>query len=290
VKLARILGGVGRVMITAGTLILLFVAYQLWGTGIHTARAQDNLESTFEEEADDHPDPRPADGPRPRQEVPARPPAGELAGRIQIPAIGVDEYFLEGTTLDILQDGPGHYVETPMPGQPGNAAIAGHRTTYGQPFHNIDKIGDGDRIVITYTNGSRFVYRYLNTVIVDPTEGLSVLEDKFDNRLTLTSCHPKYSAAERIIVSAELVDRPARATPLPDAEDLTLDGESLDGQEHPRSPAIAWGVAAAMVWLAAWVVGRTWRRWPAYLLGLPIFLVVLYGFFENFSYFLPASY
>jgi hypothetical protein len=68
------------------------------------------------------------------------------------------------------------------------------------------------------------------------------------------------------------------------------DAESLDGQDHAKTPAVVWGIAAAMVWLAAWVVGRAWRRLPAYALGLPIFLVMLYGFFENFSYLLPSSY
>ena len=185
---------------------------------------------------------------------------------IRIPAIGVDWIFLEGVDLDVLANGPGHYEGTPQPGEEGNAAIAGHRTTYGQPFNRLDELGDGDEIVITYPNGSRFTYEYLNTVIVTP-DRTDVLEYKFDNRLTLTACHPKYSAAERIVVSALLREPAAPARPLAVAGEIAapprLDaGESLDGQDHPKSPAIAWGLAAAMVWSAAWVVGRAWRRWP----------------------------
>ncbi len=293
-KLARTLGALGRVMITAGVLILLFVAYQLWGTGFHTQRAQDDLEDQFEAQADaydeENPDPGPQNPNRP-QPVPHAPARGGGIGRIEIPAIGVNWIFLEGVGLDVLANGPGHYEGTPLPGQVGNAAIAGHRTTYGQPFHNLDQVGEGDRIIVTYINGSRFTYSYLTTHIVTP-DRTDVLEYKFDNRITLTACHPKYSAAERIVVVGELLERAAPAEPgQPSADAPDLEGaESIDADEHPKTPAIVWGLAAAMVWLSAWVVGRAWRPWPAYAIGLPIFLVVLYGFFENFSYLLPASY
>ncbi|HEY8058253.1 MAG TPA: hypothetical protein VID94_05855, partial [Acidimicrobiales bacterium] len=133
---------------------------------------------------------------------------------------------------------------------------------------------------------------YNSTVIVAPGR-TDVLEYKFDNRLTLTSCNPKYSAAERIVVSATLQEPAAPYTPLPDAGHAVVrldDSTSIDGQTHPKTPAVVWGIAAAMVWLTAWVVGRAWRKWPMYAVGLPIFLVVLYGFFENFSYALPSSY
>jgi sortase A len=295
--LVRVAGGLGRGMIAAGVLILLFVVYQLWGTGVRTARVQNELEDRFERAAADFAESNPElrrSNPRRPQPVPERRERGEWVANIRIPAIGVDWIFLEGVELDVLADGPGHYEGTPQPGEEGNAAIAGHRTTYGQPFNRLDELGDGDVIIITYPNGARFTYEYLNTVIVTP-DRTDVLEYKFDNRLTLTACHPKYSAAERIVVSALLREPAAPARPLPDAGEATAPSdlaaaESLDGQDHPKSPAIAWGLAAAMVWLAAWVVGRAWRPWPAYAISLPIFVIVLYGFFENFSHLLPASY
>lgn len=290
--LARVLGVIGRVMIGAGTLILLFVAYQLWGTGLHTAQAQNDLEAEFEQQAEAFEQARPERDQRPDrpdrpQAVPPAPARGEGVGRIQIPSIGVDWIFLQGVGLDVLANGPGHYEGTPLPGQEGNAAIAGHRTTYGQPFHDLDRLGEGDQILVSYINGSQFTYEYLNTVIVTP-DRTDVLEYKFDNRLTLTACHPKYSVAERIVVSARLAD-PAAPAP-PRDQPVEADVESLDGEEHSATPAVLWGLAAALVALAVWLVGRAWRRWPAYLVGAPVFLVVLYGFFENFSYLLPASY
>jgi sortase A len=291
-------------MITAGVLILLFVVYQLWGTGLHTREAQDQaldefnsaIEESGAEPISDEPDTEVVRRSG-QQTIPHAPPHGQQVGLLQIPAIGIEQGYIvhEGVDLDTLQEGPGHYEGTPLPGEEGNVGIAGHRTTYLAPFNRIDELGEGDRIVFTYPNGSRFVYQYLNTVIVDPSQ-TDVLEYKFDDRLTLTACNPKYSARERIVVSARLLGRhaqPAERDPEQvqvQPEEIDLSGESLDGADQPRTPAVVWGLAAAMVWLAAWAVGRAWRKWPAYVVGLPIFLIMLYGFFENFVYFLPSSY
>jgi sortase A len=298
----RVLGGIGRVMIMAGALILLFVVYQLWGTGLRTAQAQNDLESQFEEQAEqyasENPEPEPVgdDGPgaEPEPDIPEIPPlpvTGDVVGKIEIPSIGLDWMFVEGVGLDVLKDGPGHYEGTPMPGEEGNASIAGHRTTYGQPFHNIDKIGPGDEIIVTYITGARFVYEYRETQIVSP-DRVDVIESTDDNRLTLTACHPKFSAAERIIVTSALVGRPP--PPGPDAPgeptEVSLGFESLDGESVSKIPALLWGLAAALVFAAAWAVGRWWRRIPAYVIGAPVFLVVLFIFFENFSRLLPAAY
>lgn len=290
--LRRVLGGIGRVMIVAGTLILLFVAYQLWGTGLRTAQAQNRLESDFEEQAEQYSAENPdADGDESADpEIPPLPAVGEGIGRIEIPSIGVNWVFLQGVALDVLKDGPGHYEGTPLPGEEGNAAIAGHRTTYGQPFHNIDDLEPGDRIIVTYITGARFEYEYRETEIVPP-DRVDVIENTEDDRLTLTACHPKYSAAERIVVRSALVGEPVPARPGADQASLaSLDVESLDGESASKAPAILWGLAAALVFAAAWAAGHWWRRLPAYLVGVPVFLVVLFVFFENFSRLLPAAY
>ncbi len=108
--------------------------------------------------------------------------------------------------------GPGHYPETPLPGEPGNAAIAGHRTTYGAPFFSLDELGPGDEIVATTYNG-RFVFRVIDTTVVAPSE-VGVLASTDDTRLTLTTCNPKFSARERLVVSA-LLEPPVVAEPPP---------------------------------------------------------------------------
>lgn len=313
-RLARVLGAVGRTFITAGVLILLFVAYQLWGTGIREAQAQNRLEDEFAEVLADAGD----DGPTTTSststtsstgttEEPAAPtsvppetvpsiapvPEGEPVARIVIPKIGVDKIVVEGVSLRDLKKGPGHFPETPLPGQEGNAAIAGHRTTYGAPFNRIDELVPGDEIRVETVQGE-FRYLVSEQLIVAPT-AVEVLEDKGDNRLTLTACHPKYSARQRIIVVAQLapevevLPRPPR--PPDEAEPAAPAAlDDLDGEGAPALPVFLLGALCAVIWVLAWLLGRVWRRWPAYALGLPFFLVSLFFFFEEFSRLLPASY
>jgi sortase A len=130
---------------------------------------------------------------------------GDPMGRIVMPAIGVSEVFVQGTGSSDLRAGPGHYPQTPLPGEHGTVAIAGHRTTYGAPFRSIDELDRGDRIELRMPYG-RFVYRVERTRIVEPTE-ISVIDRVDHDRLVLSACHPLYSAAQRIIVFARL-ERP----------------------------------------------------------------------------------
>ena len=130
---------------------------------------------------------------------------GDAMGRIVMPSIGVSEVFVEGTGAGDLRRGPGHYPATPLPGERGTVAIAGHRTTYGAPFRDIDDLERGDRIELRMPYG-RFAYRVERTRIVPPTE-VSVTARVAYDRLVLSACHPLYSAAERIVVFARL-ERP----------------------------------------------------------------------------------
>ena len=135
--------------------------------------------------------------------VARRPLKGDAIGRIIIPKIDVDEYVVEGTDTESLRKGPGHYPETPLPGGPGTVAIAGHRTTYGAPFRNLDKLEHGDMIVVDMPD-HRYVYRVEQTKIVDDQD-LSVLKPVGYKRLLLSACHPLYSAAQRIVVFARQI-------------------------------------------------------------------------------------
>jgi sortase A len=141
----------------------------------------------------------------PRRVIRRRPLEGDSIARLEIPAVDLTDYVVEGTDLDSLRKGPGHYPETPLPGEQGTAAIAGHRTTYGAPFRNIDDLDRGDRVIVDMPDG-RFVYRVEESKIVDDQD-LSVLEPAGYRRLMLSACHPLYSAAQRIIVYARQVRR-----------------------------------------------------------------------------------
>lgn len=145
----------------------------------------------------------------PRRVVERRPLPGDAIGQIEIPAIGVSEYVVEGTSTEDLRKGPGHYPDTPLPGGRGTSAVAGHRTTYGAPFRHIDELRRGQRIVVDMPQ-ARYVYRVEGTEIVDDND-LSVLEPVGHRRLMLSACHPLYSAEQRIIAFARQVAvRPPR--------------------------------------------------------------------------------
>jgi sortase A len=298
-------------MITLGVLILLFVVYQLWGTGIREAQAQDRLKDQFEQKLADasSQDDNAVVGnssstsstSTPTDSVPVtvtsvapdtRAPAeGEVLGKIEIPKIGLSAYVIEGVGVDDLKNGPGHYPGTPLPGQKGNAAIAGHRSTYGAPFANVDDLGAGDPITVTTLQGSFHYSVTGDPEIVGPND-VQVLDDQGDDELTLTACHPKYSASKRIIIHAKLEGVPLPAPP-PDAQ-LTAAPRQLDagvgGKAAPKLPPIAYGLLCAAIWVLAWLIGKRWRKWPTYLIGLPFFLIALFYFFESFSRLLPANY
>ena len=151
--------------------------------------------------------------------------AGDPLTRIHIPKVGVDAVVVNGTSPSALRAGAGHYPNTPLPGAVGNVGIAGHRTTYGKPFNRIDELLVGDEIRLD-TPIATHIYR-----VVAPPAGVatpcgagkgcwvthpadwSVVAPLEGSFLTLTSCHPKGSARQRIILRAELVESVARPTP-----------------------------------------------------------------------------
>lgn len=226
-------GGLGRVLIATGILLFLFVGYQLWGTGIEEAQSQRRLENAFEDLLADLatsslpttttttttappsptttlPDtpppvtepPSPSDTAVPQILPPVEP--GDAIGLIEMPTIGVEKFFVVGVRPDDLKKGPGHFPSTPLPGQLGNAGIAGHRTTFGAPFFRVDELEVGDPIITTTPFG-RYTYRVTGQVIVGAADGhVLATTDPERAMLTLVSCHPRYTAAQRIIIFADL--------------------------------------------------------------------------------------
>jgi sortase A len=128
---------------------------------------------------------------------------GAGIGRIRIPRIGVNYVVVKGTDPGDLRKGPGSFPEAPLPGAPGTAAIAGHRTTYGAPFRRINQLERGNTITVTMPYG-RFTYSVERKRIVGPND-IWVIQRVGYNRLVLSACHPLYSAAKRIVVFARLV-------------------------------------------------------------------------------------
>jgi sortase A len=254
---------VGKVLIATGLLMFGFVAYQLWGTGIEYARAQDRLGEEFEDLLATSPtsttaapgttavptttaatttipdttapattevDPEPSTTVAPTTTAaptttiaPTTTTSAPLLdfsyaddaplAQLWIPSVGIEAVtVVQGVEREDLKEGPGHYPNTAFPGELGNAAIAGHRTTYGGPFRDLPDVEVGDEISLVTLNGE-FIYRVTDMIVVNPDEGWVIqTTDPTVATLTLTTCTPLHTARQRFVVFAELV--PERSAPV----------------------------------------------------------------------------
>lgn len=136
---------------------------------------------------------------------------GDSLTRIRIPKLNVDTVVVEGTSASALRAGAGHYPSTPLPCDEGNVAIAGHRTTYGKPFANIDQLDPGDTVILETPIGKCSYEVTAKPFIVKPNDLSVVASSPGESTLTLTSCHPKHSAKFRIIIKAKMKGRSGSA-------------------------------------------------------------------------------
>jgi sortase A len=177
---------------------------------------------------------------------PPLPPPGGALDHLVIPAIGVDRYVVQGVDENDLQEGPGHYPGTALPGQPGNVAIAGHRTTFGAPFFRLNELVRGDLIYLTDLSGTTWVYSVQRQWVVAPTD-VAVLDPTRADDLTLTTCTPRFLATSRLVVRAQLVERFARGAKLRGSLPVRLvvapatPARGALAVHHSRSPASAKG-------------------------------------------------
>ncbi len=245
-KTIRMIRGTGWTFIWLGVYLLGFVAYQLWFTNLLAARDQSALAAGLDEHfatvevqqieyipappppdpdntppttVPDPPDPTPEPEPEPEPRIllqEAESDLGEAFARIRSPTIDLDVTLGEGVRRRDLKKGPGHLTGTPLPGQPGNAVVSGHRTTYGAPFGGVGDLVPGDQIEVETAIGVH-VYEVRDApercrnddglCVVKPTD-LWVTEPRSGAWLTLTTCHPRFSSRQRLIVFAELVGGP----------------------------------------------------------------------------------
>ena len=213
-KQSRYLAIAGRTLIGISLLIGLFLFYQLFVTDFINSRSQaaaaDELVVVLAQRRDDL---TPASSTTTAQVVESpelivepEVPVGEPFARLIIDRIALDAVVFEGVDRTTLKSGPGHMPGTPLPGQPGNAVISGHRTTYGRPFYELDLLVVGDEIAVETALGIS-TYSVREILIVAPTD-VWVADNIEGAWLTLTTCHPRFSAAERLVVQAELIDGP----------------------------------------------------------------------------------
>ena len=126
----------------------------------------------------------------------------DVVGRLTILSANINHYVVFGATNNKLEYGPGYILGTSLPGSGGNFAIAGHRTTYGAPFGNLDRVKIGETIIFQ-TNTNQYKYKIVDLKIVSPDDNY-VLDNYGDDRITLTTCHPKFSAKQRLVVVGQL--------------------------------------------------------------------------------------
>jgi len=220
------IGILGELLLTLGALLVLFLVWQLWWTDVVADREQAGIIAGLEDDWGqvdaDTIAPR-QDGPPP---VPETPEENKVWATMHVPAFDRATFPLaEGVDLEQVLNvkGAGHYPGTALPGEDGNVAIAGHRNTYGRVFEDIGRLKSGDPIVVE-TADAFYVYEVTETHIVTPTDVEVIApvpgkpgEEPTEQMLTLTACHPMYSARERIIVHAKFAYWTKRSDGIPEA-------------------------------------------------------------------------
>lgn len=318
-------------VVALGVLAVAFVAYQLWGTALYESQAQSHLKSQLAQQLHTT---IPAAAPQPTAEATpttaaptptptkernaasdtigaghealasqtasaiSQPPVGAAVGQLWIPRIGISDTIVQGVGDAQLEQGPGHYPGTALPGEVGNVAIAGHRTTYAHPFYNLDALASGDEIYVLTTQGY-FRYTVTGSQVVSPDDTSVLDATPGEATLTLTTCNPRYSAAQRLVVTASFDGKPAQpftTTTAPTAV-TQLAGESsssLGGDSAPWLAPALWGLLTLAIAVGAYVLWRLSKvralRVVIVLVAIPLFLLALLVCFEHVSLALPGSF
>ena len=275
-RISRLIDFLGRTMIVAGLLLLSFVAYQLWGTGIVEGRSQTAIAKQFV------------------KPQPIQPQLGGLVGRITIPSIGVSKYVVAGVRLKDLERGPGLFPGSPLPGQKGNVAIAGHRTTFGAPFSRIDELRGNERIVLESKDGTfTYIVNGEPKIVLATDTAVAKTTNPDSATVTLVSCYPKWTSTKRIVVVATLDSTvlPLPATPLVNSE--PIDQQSIAGWFHDPTAwptVLFFGFTLIAIRVTAGILTRRGRRKIfVYPIAAGIFVPTLFLFFGGLSRLLPAN-
>lgn len=282
--LLRVLDVVGRTMIATGVMLLLFVAYQLWGTSFAESRSQSQLAEQFETLVEQP------------TAVTTAPVHGGVVSRIEIPDIDVDKFVIAGVDAESLRQGPGLFPGSPLAGQLGNVAITGHRTTYGAPFSRIDEMEVGDEVIIHTPQGPVTYIVNAEPFVVEPTRTeVARTIDPDRAMLTLISCHPRWTSEKRIVVTADLAPtvEPQAPTAFVPTEAAPIPVALSEGWFHDPA-AWPWVIAWFMVLIALYV-GATFatrrgvRAFVAYPVMAVVMVPVIFVFFEQLSRLLPTN-
>ena len=285
----RIVHVVGWVLVASGLLVALFIPYQLFYTNHLQTLAQNAARTQL-------PLPPATDvkvtaGPLVPLAPQPEPVTGSWLGRLTIARIHLSQMIIEGVDEGNLRQGPGHYPDTAQLGTSGNAVVAGHRTTWGEPFRYLDRLLVYDPIEIL-TPTSRIEYRVVRTLTVAAND-LSVLDPSATGVLTMVTCTPPYTTTNRLIVVSRLVSvtgikSPATSPKHHQPQPLPV---STLGRAHSRTPVVLYGALLLLAAVTSLRLHSAHRRRVIYwLLTLSIIGIIIWNLFEAVAYVLPAGY
>ncbi|HVL80941.1 MAG TPA: sortase [Actinomycetota bacterium] len=303
-RIVRYIGLLGRLLVGAGLVLLFYTTYLLWGTGVETKRTQAELSERLRAQPV-VPEQQMVSGEIPPAR-PAQPVAlGEPLWTIVIPKIGLRTVVVNGVGVEELKKGPGHFPDcaavpegvdciegSPFPGESGNVAISGHRTTYTGPFYRLDELAPGDEIYIE-SGPARYRYVMDQQKIVSPREVDVVLAHGRDE-LTLTTCHPRFSAAQRLIVhaaylGAEPIAGPPQTGAAPDRREARAEVPAPP-QPIPNDVFVLAGVAL-LAFLGAMFLTDRLRRTAAWSTVTIVAAAALWtGVFPQVLRLMPPNY
>jgi sortase A len=264
-----------QVLLALGVLLAGFLLFVFVLSSLTESRAQAGLQRRFE---------RPlVDG---RAPIAARIRYGTPVARLDIPTAGVHQIVVEGTTPVELERGPGHVAVTPLPGEVGNAVIAGHRIAFGGPFSGLSRLATGATIDVL-TGQGRFTYVVASRHVL-AAHDVAPFQATSDNRLTLVTAD-NLGGTSRLVVVAELH---GRAKPFARGRPTTMavaDG-GLVGQSSDLGGLLFWSLALVAVAVASVLMYRRMPRWSGYLATTPVIVLVAWLVYENLARVLPATF
>jgi sortase A len=271
---ANVLRAAGVALVSLGLALALFIAYEFVYTGQLERRSQRTLLSQFQQ--------RLAAG---QFDAPEAAVEGGPVAVVRIPAIGLDQVVVQGSSPDDLKHGPGHLPSSPLPGEFGNAVIVGHRLTYGGPFADIGRLARGDTIDVL-TGQGRFTYTVTGAAVVKPGQP-DVIGPSSDSRLTLVTSSSAFGS-DRRAVTATLEGHPLAVPTRPPAS-ASPDELGTSGDVAGLYLALLWLAALAALAVCAVRAYRAWPRLAAHLVTTPPLLMLLYLVYQNLDRFLPGT-
>jgi sortase A len=285
---------IGLALTLLAVVVLGFVGYLYFLSGVQEARAQTNLYAQLQGELASAVAPTgPVIPGHPTSPASLAAAPGSPVAVLSIPAIGIaNVVIVEGTSPENLTLGPGHLRDTPLPGQSGTSVIFGRRATFGAPFGNVPLLKKG-ALITTVTSQGEATYQ----VITVSDSSHPVPFSDYPNQLLLVTADSKLAPAHYIEVEARFVDTIAgdtkQSTPFPESgyfPGVSAAEAALGRDSYALIPAMAWAIALAAAALLGSYLAAKWARWPAWIVTIPVLLAIIWNLYEALSALLPNLY